>query len=174
MKNLGRNFEISSKEETDMRYELYYWPSIQGRGEFVRLALEEGGADYVDIARMPGKSRGMAGLARNLESRSVQRPPFAPPYLKAGSNMKKLGKEGKVAKLTLSQGSIVKNGLILGEKNINYFLDSIKSQAGIQYFNDLMNGTGSVKGDITYQLEVNKYNGSKSVDIIIGSCRFSE
>ena len=34
-----------------MRYELYYWPAIQGRGEFVRLALEEAGADYVDVAR---------------------------------------------------------------------------------------------------------------------------
>ena len=32
-----------------MRYELYYWPEIQGRGEFVRLALEEAGADYVDV-----------------------------------------------------------------------------------------------------------------------------
>ena len=34
-----------------MRYQLYYWPEIQGRGEFVRLALEEAGADYVDVAR---------------------------------------------------------------------------------------------------------------------------
>ena len=34
-----------------MRYELYYWPGIQGRGEYVRLALEEAGADYVDVAR---------------------------------------------------------------------------------------------------------------------------
>ena len=34
-----------------MRYELYYWPSIQGRGEFVRLALAEADADYIDIAR---------------------------------------------------------------------------------------------------------------------------
>src|SRR5208283_4491559 len=39
-----------------MRYELYYWPTIQGRGEFIRLALEEAGADYVDVARRPGKS----------------------------------------------------------------------------------------------------------------------
>jgi glutathione S-transferase len=41
-----------------MRYELYYWPSIRGRGEFIRLALEEAGADYVRVARRPGK-RGM-------------------------------------------------------------------------------------------------------------------
>src|ERR1022692_1784666 len=39
-----------------MRYELYYWPGIQGRGEFVRLALEEAGADYLDVARKAGKS----------------------------------------------------------------------------------------------------------------------
>ncbi len=40
-----------------MRYELYYQPSIQGRGEFVRLALEDAGADYVDIARDPSVGR---------------------------------------------------------------------------------------------------------------------
>jgi len=64
-----------------MRYELYYWPSIQGRGEFVRLALEDAGADYVDVARGP---RGMAGLMRFMESRAEKNPPFAPPFLKAG------------------------------------------------------------------------------------------
>ena len=37
-----------------MLYELYYWPGIQGRGEFVRLALEDAGADYVDVARLNG------------------------------------------------------------------------------------------------------------------------
>ncbi len=66
-----------------MRYELYYWPGIQGRGEFVRLALEDAGAEYVDVARLP--KRGMPALMRFLESRSVERPPFAPPFLKAGS-----------------------------------------------------------------------------------------
>jgi glutathione S-transferase len=67
-----------------MRYELYYWPSIQGRGEFVRLALEEGGADYLDVARLSGRGRGVSALERFLESKSVGRPPFAPPFLKAG------------------------------------------------------------------------------------------
>ncbi len=67
-----------------MRYELYYWPGIQGRGEFVRLALEEGGADYVDVARMSGRGLGVPALMRFLESPRVPRPPFAPPYLKAG------------------------------------------------------------------------------------------
>ena len=64
-----------------MRYELYYWPEIQGRGEFVRLALEDAGADYVDVARIP---KGMAAMMRFMESRSVKHPPFAPPFLKAG------------------------------------------------------------------------------------------
>src|SRR5262245_40518931 len=65
-----------------MRYELYYWPEIQGRGEFVRLALEDAGADYVDVARLP--KHGMSAMMRFMESRSVEQPPFAPPFLKAG------------------------------------------------------------------------------------------
>jgi glutathione S-transferase len=68
-----------------VRYELYYWPSIQGRGEFVRLALEEAGADYVDVARR-GKS-GMAAMTKLLESKSLARPPYAPPFLKAGKDI---------------------------------------------------------------------------------------
>ena len=36
-----------------MRYQLFYWPEIQGRGEFVRLALEDAGASYDDVARKP-------------------------------------------------------------------------------------------------------------------------
>ena len=63
-----------------MRYELYYWPSIQGRGEYVRLALEEAGADYVDVAR---SERGMAAMTRMMETKGGT-PPFAPPFLKAG------------------------------------------------------------------------------------------
>ena len=67
-----------------MVYQLYYWPTIQGRGEFVRLALEEAGARYADVARESGPGAGVAALMRFLESRSVRRPPFAPPFLKAG------------------------------------------------------------------------------------------
>ncbi len=66
-----------------MRYEFYYWPSIQGRGEFVRLALEEAGADYVDVARRPGK-RGVPAMMPFLEGKRGLRPPYAPPFLKAG------------------------------------------------------------------------------------------
>src|ERR1700688_4325434 len=64
-----------------MRYQLFYWPEIQGRGEFVRLALEDAGAVYHDVARKPGgmnKMRAMRGGARD------QPPPFAPPFLKSG------------------------------------------------------------------------------------------
>jgi glutathione S-transferase len=64
-----------------MRYELYYWAGIQGRGEFVRLALEEAGADYVDVAREAG---GEGRMLRLLDGAEVEHPPFAPPYLKAG------------------------------------------------------------------------------------------
>ena len=66
-----------------MRYELYYWPTIQGRGEFVRLALEEAGADYVDVARRPGR-RGMPAMRKVLASKRLAHPPYAPPFLKAG------------------------------------------------------------------------------------------
>ena len=65
-----------------MRYELYYWPDLQGRGEFIRLALEEAGAPYIDVARK-GK-RGMAAMMKILEDRRGKRSPFAPPFLKAG------------------------------------------------------------------------------------------
>ena len=67
-----------------MRYELYYWAEIQGRGEFVRLALEEAGADYVDVVRRKG---GMQKMTRLMESARVQHLPFAPPFLKAGKLM---------------------------------------------------------------------------------------
>ncbi len=68
------------------RYELFYWPSIQGRGEFIRLALEEGGAEYVDVARLPDeKGGGVRALLRLLADESERFPAFAPPILRAGS-----------------------------------------------------------------------------------------
>ena len=68
-----------------MRYELYYWPTIQGRGEFVRLTLEEGAAEYVDVARKPeSEGGGRPAVQRLLEQTHDGRPPFAPPLLRAG------------------------------------------------------------------------------------------
>jgi glutathione S-transferase len=60
---------------------LYYWPGIQGRGEFVRLALEEAGASYVDVART---ARGMARMLRLLDGRGAGPLPFAPPFVRVG------------------------------------------------------------------------------------------
>ena len=62
-----------------MKYELYYWPEIQGRGEYVRLALEEARATYVDVAR---GARGTAAMMKMMDAHGT--PPFAPPFLKAG------------------------------------------------------------------------------------------
>lgn len=68
-----------------MRYELYYWPSIQGRGEFVRLAFEEAGTPYVDVARLPkSKGGGVDAIFRALRGELGPVRPFAPPILKAG------------------------------------------------------------------------------------------
>src|ERR1700716_1711248 len=67
-------------EGIPMHYELYYWPSIQGRGEYVRLALEDADADYAALAR---SDRGMARMMKMMEVRGGP-PPFAPPFLKAG------------------------------------------------------------------------------------------
>ena len=63
-----------------MHYQLYYWPTIQGRGEYVRLALEEAGAAYTDVARSGG---GTAAMMK-LMTAGKGTPPFAPPFLKAG------------------------------------------------------------------------------------------
>lgn len=68
-----------------MRYELYYWDGIQGRGEFVRLALEDAGADYVEVTRAPG--RGTGEMLKLMESATEARIPFAPPFLRDGDQI---------------------------------------------------------------------------------------
>ena len=67
-----------------MRYELYYWAGIQGRGEFVRLALEEASAEYVDVCRREGGEDAMLAL---MDAEGERHPPFAPPFLKAGRQL---------------------------------------------------------------------------------------
>jgi glutathione S-transferase len=64
-----------------MRYELYYWPEIQGRGEYIRLALEEAQAPYIDVARQRG---GEARMMKLLDDECIAHRPFAPPFLRAG------------------------------------------------------------------------------------------
>jgi len=71
-----------------MKYLLYYWPGIQGRGEFVRLALEEGRAAYRDIAATPeSKGGGVPAILEMLQARGAAHPPFAVPVLKAGRQL---------------------------------------------------------------------------------------
>lgn len=66
-------------------YELYYWPNIPGRGEFVRLTLEDAGASYVDVARRPeAEGGGVKALLSMMRNEAHDLEPFAPPFLKAG------------------------------------------------------------------------------------------
>ncbi|MBB3997690.1 glutathione S-transferase [Aureimonas pseudogalii] len=66
-------------------YDLYYWPTIPGRGEFARLVLEAGGADYRDMARLPeSEGGGVAAMLAIVEGRGSHRIPFAPPFLVHG------------------------------------------------------------------------------------------
>jgi glutathione S-transferase len=69
-------------------YELYYWPNIPGRGEFVRLALEDAGADYVDVARLPEtEGGGVKALMKMMRDESGPVQPLAPPFLKVGGEV---------------------------------------------------------------------------------------
>jgi glutathione S-transferase len=70
-----------------MMYELHYWPTIPGRGEFVRLALEAAGASYLDVARDDAPGRGMPAMQHYLADDSVLRPPFACPFLVHGKRV---------------------------------------------------------------------------------------
>jgi len=67
-----------------MRYELYYWPTIQGRGEFIRLAMEEAGVPYVDVAR---EGDGEARMMEMLDDERIAQRPFAPPFLRVGKQL---------------------------------------------------------------------------------------
>jgi glutathione S-transferase len=70
-------------KKNERPYELYYWPGIPGRGEFVRLVLEDAGAPYVDVARLPASKRG--GVPAMMKAmKSAVPEPFAPPFLKSG------------------------------------------------------------------------------------------
>ncbi len=71
-----------------MAYEFFYWPEIQGRGEFVRLALEDAGAAYIDIARgLESEGRGVPAMLALLRGEGTSHIPFAPPFLRDGDVM---------------------------------------------------------------------------------------
>jgi glutathione S-transferase len=68
-----------------MPYELYYWPEIQGRGEFVRLALEDSGAAYIDVARgSESDGHGVPAMLAFMNGQGTSHIPFAPPFLRDG------------------------------------------------------------------------------------------
>jgi glutathione S-transferase len=70
---------------SDIAYELYYWPDVPGRGEFVRLALEEAGVPWVDVARRPrSEGGGMEAVLAFYAGKHGGHPIFAPPVLKHG------------------------------------------------------------------------------------------
>ena len=79
-----------------MKYELYYWPTIQGRGEFIRLAMEEAGAKYSDVCR--DSDSGVPSMLKMMDAKSGT-PSFAPPFLKAGTRV-----IGQVANILLYLG----------------------------------------------------------------------
>ncbi len=67
------------------QYELLYWPGIQGRGEFIRLAFEAAGVPYVDVGRLPAAQGGGAGaIARLLREPGPWLTPLGPPALRYG------------------------------------------------------------------------------------------
>ena len=69
-----------------MAYEFFYWPDIQGRGEFVRLALEDAGADYIDVARGPERDGlGVPAMLAVMEGEGAHHLPYAPPFLRDGA-----------------------------------------------------------------------------------------
>ncbi|GHC77923.1 glutathione S-transferase [Limoniibacter endophyticus] len=68
----------------DAKYKLYYWDGIQGRGEFVRLAFEDAGVDYIDVAREEGEGMGPEAVMAALQNKKTSFIPFAPPFLTYG------------------------------------------------------------------------------------------
>ena len=103
-----------------MPYELYYWDGLQGRGEFVRLALEEAGAEYVDIVRGPKKSKqGMPAMTKILQGKREPFIPFAPPFLRDGGIT-----ISHVANILMYLGP--KLGLAPKSEKLRYFLNGLQ------------------------------------------------
>jgi glutathione S-transferase len=73
------------KSSKDVPYHLIYWPGIPGRGEHVRLALEEAGAEYTDTAFT---DKGMDEVLAMIDAKNlgdeVNLPLCAPPMLRHG------------------------------------------------------------------------------------------
>jgi glutathione S-transferase len=71
--------------DSDAAYALYYWPSLPGRGEFVRLVLEQAGVAYDDVARRPAaEGGGVPAIMAQLRGTGPGLRPLAPPVLVHG------------------------------------------------------------------------------------------
>ncbi|PVI01983.1 glutathione S-transferase protein-like protein [Periconia macrospinosa] len=84
----------AKKARTTPPYELIYWPSIPGRGEFIRLVFEATGTSYTDTAN--ASKDGINSVLSLIDAKSTTSgdgnpPAFAPPALKVPGE----GKEGK-------------------------------------------------------------------------------
>jgi glutathione S-transferase len=98
-----------------MSYRLWYWPTIQGRGEFVRLALEAAGLAYEDCARRDG---GEKALLADMKKRGA-RGPFAPPYIEAEGDT-----IAQVADILLYLGDM--HGLTPSDPALRYWLHQLQ------------------------------------------------
>jgi glutathione S-transferase len=79
------NKTLMTDTTEEPRYELYYWPQIPGRGEFVRLVFEDAGAPYTDVARLPAEQGGgIPAMMAVMKGGSPGLVPLAPPFLKIG------------------------------------------------------------------------------------------
>src|SRR5258707_126062 len=81
----GSDLTCYWRKRRAMAYEFFYWPEIQGRGEFVRLALEDAGAAYIDVARrLESEGRGVPAMLAVMRGEGTSHIPFAPPFLRDG------------------------------------------------------------------------------------------
>lgn len=71
----------------DVTFELFYWPGLQGRGEFVRLAFEATGTPYVEVVQGDGPGQGIDGLMQTMDAPAGMALPFAPPFLRVGDEL---------------------------------------------------------------------------------------
>jgi glutathione S-transferase len=102
-----------------MQYRLYYWPDIQGRGEFVRLALEEAGASYIDVARQSGPGLGVPAMMKLMDARRVRHGSFAPPFLQAGRVL-----VGQTANILLFLGP--RHGLVPSSEDGRFWIHQLQ------------------------------------------------
>jgi glutathione S-transferase len=94
--------------ESTPTYELFYWPGIQGRGEFVRLVFEEAGLPYVDVVRQPQNLGGGVPALVKLLADDTTMPPFAPPVLRVGTL--RIAQTALICRYVAARGGLLPSG----------------------------------------------------------------